>query len=273
MLSRRHFIKRLGAGTGGILVFAACTTGSSDTSLLITTSSTEPPADSTTTTTSPSTTTSSPTTTERPVATTSPPDTTVPPGALAWERVNLGNVSAYVLARNGEAAIVDTGLPGAADSIESSLAVLGLTWNEVGHVIATHLHSDHIGSMFEVMERASGATGYAGAADIPAIDTPRPFVAVDDGANVFDLTVIATPGHTPGHISVLDPAAGVLVAGDAIVGSPLAGPVERFSSDIALANASVSNLAAFDYEVILFGHGEPVLEGGSDAVAALATDL
>src|SRR6478609_1604933 len=42
-----------------------------------------------------------------------------PPGGAAgttvtWERVNLGFVSAYVLVRRGEAAIVDTGVEGSA---------------------------------------------------------------------------------------------------------------------------------------------------------------
>ena len=36
------------------------------------------------------------------------------------------------------------------------------------------------------------------------------------------------------------------------------------------AMASVAKLAGFDYEVALFGHGEPVLEGASAAVSALA---
>ena len=187
--------------------------------------------------------------------------------------MNLGFVSAYVLARSGEAAIVDTGVAGSADSIESSLGVLGLTWGDVGHVIVTHLHGDHAGSLFDIMDRAAGATAYAGAPDIPAIDSPRPITAVDDGANVFDLRMIATPGHTAGHISVLDEKAGVLVAGDAMVGSPLAGPIEQFSSEIVLANASVATLAGFTYETVLFGHGDPILTEGSAAVAELAAGL
>ena len=272
MLSRRHFIKRLGTGTGGLLFLAACSTGSSDTTLLFTTTS-GTPTTSTPATTAPPTTRGTTTTRATSAPSTAPPDTTAPPGDLSWQRVDLGFVSAYVLARGGEAAVVDTGTPGSADSIETSLSMLGLAWADVGHVIVTHLHGDHAGSMFEVMQRAAGATGYAGAADIPSIDTPRPLTAVQDGDSVFDLTIIATPGHTPGHISVLDRSAGVLVAGDAIVGSPLAGPSAQFSSDIELANASVGNLAAFDYDTILFGHGDPILEGGSNAVATLAAGL
>lgn len=272
MAGRRHFIRTLGKGVGGALILAACSTGSSDSTLLFTTTSGTP--DATTTTEEPTTSTVAPsTTTSPPESTTGPPDSAAPSPDLQWERVNLGFVSAYVLARNGEAAIVDTGTEGSADSIETSLSILGLGWEDVGHVIVTHLHGDHAGSMLDVMERASTATGYAGAADIPGIDTPRPLVAVADGDNVFDLRIIATPGHTPGHVSVLDPVAGVLVAGDAVVGSPLQGPSDRFSADIALANASVGELARFDYETILFGHGDPVLTDGSAAMAVLAASL
>jgi hypothetical protein len=39
------------------------------------------------------------------------------------------------------------------------------------------------------------------------------------------------------------------------------------------ATASVAKLAGFDYEVALFGHGEPVLEGASGLVTELADSL
>lgn len=272
MTSRRRFIRLLGEGVGGAIVLAACNTGSSDTTILFTTTSGA--QDTSTTTEEPTTTSEAPSTTGPATSTTTgPPDSAAPSPDLQWERVNLGFVSAYVLARNGEAAVVDTGTPGSADSIETSLAVLGLGWEDVGHVIVTHLHNDHAGSMLDVMERAAAATGYAGAADIPGIETPRPLMAVADGERIFDLTIIATPGHTAGHISVLDPTAGVLVAGDAVVGSPLQGPDERFTADMDLAIASVGVLAGFDYETILFGHGDPVLTEGSAAMAALAASL
>jgi hypothetical protein len=40
-----------------------------------------------------------------------------------------------------------------------------------------------------------------------------------------------------------------------------------------MANASVAKLAGFDYEVALFGHGEPVLSDASSLVAELAESL
>src|SRR5215813_7375445 len=43
------------------------------------------------------------------------------PGTLAWSRVDLGFVSAYVLVRGNEAAVVDTGVGGSADEIGAVL--------------------------------------------------------------------------------------------------------------------------------------------------------
>ena len=78
---------------------------------------------------------------------------------VAWERVNLGFVSAYILSRGGEAAIVDTGVGGSADAIEQSLTAVGLDWSAVGHLILTHKHGDHAGSAADVLERARRRDG------------------------------------------------------------------------------------------------------------------
>lgn len=194
--------------------------------------------------------------------------------ALQWQRVDLGFVSAYIIYRNGGAAVVDTGVADSEASIEAALTEVGLGWGSVGHVILTHKHPDHQGSLPAVLERAGAAYWYAGQGDIKAIsaDGGKP---VGDDDSVFGLDVLTTPGHTPGHISLLDSPGGVLVAGDALNGSDggVAGANPDFSEDMALANASVEKLATFDYEVALFGHGEPVLEGAAGAVTALAGTL
>jgi glyoxylase-like metal-dependent hydrolase (beta-lactamase superfamily II) len=192
-----------------------------------------------------------------------------------WERVNLDFVSAYILYRSGEAALVDTGVAGSVPAIESALSRIGLGWDSVGHVIVTHKHPDHQGSLEEVLGRTPGAPWYAGAGDIAEIVAMTPGNTVSDGQTIFDLQIIETPGHTPGHLSVLDPAAGILVAGDALNGAEdgVVGANPDFSEDMALANASVRKLAGFDYEVALFGHGEPLLERAASAVSDLAAGL
>jgi beta-lactamase superfamily II metal-dependent hydrolase len=89
-------------------------------------------------------------------------------------RVNLGFVNAYILIRGKEAAVVDTGTPNNASKIADVIRTTGLGWDAVHHVILTHYHQDHIGSVGEVLAAAAKATAYAGAADIPQIKSPRP---------------------------------------------------------------------------------------------------
>jgi glyoxylase-like metal-dependent hydrolase (beta-lactamase superfamily II) len=193
-------------------------------------------------------------------------------GGVTWQRANLGFVSAYVLVRAGEAAIVDTGVAGSEGPIHDALLAAGVDWADVGHVILTHKHGDHAGSIGAVLGAATGAAGYAGEADLGAITAPRPLTAVADGQLVFGLRVVATPGHTAGHIAVLDEAGGILVAGDALGTSTgaLAGSNPSFTEDAAAAKASVVKLGTLTFETLLVGHGEPILKGASAQVAALA---
>jgi glyoxylase-like metal-dependent hydrolase (beta-lactamase superfamily II) len=193
-------------------------------------------------------------------------------GRADWHRVNLGGVSAYVLARAGEAAVVDTGVAGSEGAIADALAAAGVGWGDVGHVVVTHKHRDHAGSLDAVMAAAPGATAYAGADEIPAIDSARPLQAVGDGDRVLGLRIVATPGHTPGHVSVLDEAAGVLVAGDALRtadGSP-GPPNASFTEDMDLALRSIARLGALSFETLLVGHGEPIESGASAQVRGMA---
>lgn len=188
-----------------------------------------------------------------------------------WERVNLGFVSAYILSRDDRAVIIDTGVEGSADAIEESLFAVGLDWSAVGHLIVTHRHGDHAGSVADVLERAPWAMGYAGAEDVPFIPDPRPLTEVTDGDEVFGLTIVGTPGHTPGSISVLDPASGLLVAGDALGtsgGKPTL-PGAQFTEDMELARRSIIKLGELSFETLLVGHGDPIESGASAAVAAL----
>ena len=208
-----------------------------------------------------------------PAASSAPPSApAAPAGAVTWERANLGFVSAYILVRAGEAAIVDTGVAGSEDAIGEALAGINLDWANVGHVVLTHMHPDHAGSAAAILERAPDATGYAGAADIPNIEVPRALVAVGDDDRVFDLRIVTTPGHTAGHIVVFDEVGGVVVAGDALgTGTgALEGSNPAFTADAAAAKASIAKLGALTFETLLVGHGEPILTGASAQVAALA---
>lgn len=184
-------------------------------------------------------------------------------------------VNSYVLIRGKEIAIVDTGLPNSGAKFGEVIKTAGLGWDAVGHVILTHYHPDHVGSMGEVLEAASKAMVYAGAEDIPRIQSPRTIKPVGDGDEILGLQIISTPGHTPGHICVYDPVGLFLVVGDAMnnINNNLQGSNPQYTSDMAQANESVKKLAALNFERAFFGHGEPIEQGASAAVAKLASTL
>lgn len=257
-IDRRLFMARLGKGTMALAILGACGPSSGASSAPSTTATGSTASTSAATATTAALTTAAPTTTP-----------------AEYLRVDLGFVSAYVVVRGSEAAVVDTGVSGSDGEIEAALGTAGLGWDAVGHIILTHHHPDHIGSVPAVMTAAAGATGYIGEADRGNVSAPRELIGLSDGDEVFGMLVIGTPGHTAGHISMLDPVASVLVAGDAINGGNggVLGPNPEFSQDHDQALATVGKMAGYEYETVYFGHGEPVLRGASQLVATLAESL
>lgn len=267
-VGRRQFLVNLGKGAVGLAVFGIAAACSDDDPVTTTRGESNTTAPSTT---RPTTTAAGETTT------TERSDTTLAEAMAQVHRVDLDFVSAYIVVREGGAAVIDTGNPGSQADIEAGLATLGIDWTSVGHVIFTHRHNDHIGSSRAVLTNAANAEAFAGAEDIPSIESPRLITAVGDGDSVFGLDVIATPGHTPGHIAVHDPVARFLIAGDALNGQPdgsgVLGPNPDFTPDMVTAIESAAKLGMLDFDDAYFGHGEPFLGGASAAVADLAASL
>lgn len=71
------------------------------------------------------------------------------------------------------------------------------------------------------------------------------------------ITIIYTPGHTPGHISLYLKKYKLLVAGDAlnIVDGQLLGPHPRFSYNFEQAKESLEKLMEYDIEAVICYHG------------------
>lgn len=123
---------------------------------------------------------------------------------------------------------------------------------------------------------ATDGTGAASPADGGGADASGAEAGgLGDGDEVMGLRIVATPGHTAGHVSVLDPAAGLLVAGDALNGDGggVLGPNPEFSSDMTAADESVRKLAELDFETVVFGHGDPVTGDAAAQVRELAAGL
>jgi N-acyl homoserine lactone hydrolase len=114
------------------------------------------------------------------------------------------------------------------DSVIYQLELLGIAPNEIGHVVNTHLHFDHAGNNFLFRN----ATFYAqrehyefalGNPSFPNEYWNQPglaFQLLDGGIELFPgVEIIPTPGHAPGHQSVLVrlPETGaVIICGDAV---------------------------------------------------------
>lgn len=257
-IDRRIFLARLGKGALALAVLGACADDN-------------PAATTGATATSPATSAGNATTMPIEVGATSPP----PMAPLEFIRVPLGFVSAYLVVRGSEAAIVDTGVAGSESAIETALGEIGLGWEAVGHVALTHHHPDHVGSLSAVMEAANQAVGYIGQGDFDNVSSPRELRAVVEGAEFFGMEVIETPGHTAGHISLLDPVTSVFIAGDALNGGngSVEGPNPQFSENHEQALATVAKIAGYTFDMLYFGHGDPVGGGASGLVGELAESL
>ena len=282
-IERRIFIRDFGRGVLGIsiggVLLVACGDGEAAATTLSSATTTSTPTTQVSTT---STTAGSTTTTVQSTTTTAAPATTAAPrSVLSVERVALGSTTAYLMVRGTEVAIVDTGTGGRTGDIGAALATVGLGWTDVGTVIITHKHGDHVGSLNGVLRKATEAIVGTGQADIAGINSERPLEAFEDGQVVFGSTIIATPGHTAGHISVWDEPTRVLIAGDALNGGGsgvagvdgVSGPNAQYTPDMTTAIESARKIAALEPDTIFFGHGTPKRGDAAAALTALLAEL
>jgi len=190
----------------------------------------------------------------------------VPPGMLGPEPVSF-EVRCFVVANAGGVVLVDTCTPGSSEAIGAALARVGAAWSDVTDVVLTHSHFDHTGGLTESAELASGATVWAGAPDAPEIPTfgSRALRSLTEGDRVGDMLVFETPGHTPGHISLLHETAAIMLIGDLVGsmdGALTFGP-SAFTADPALSRESLRRIVDLQTDRVLFSHGGEVSDPGA----------
>ena len=119
----------------------------------------------------------------------------------------------------------------------------------------THGHPDHTGAVDHVRQMAPAARILAD--PLEAIPDTEPLA---DGAVVGTLRAFATPGHTPGHLSLIDESRGVLLVGDCLgtVDGELVRAPEQFTADLEQAEQSLQRLRALRGARMLFAHGPEV---------------
>ncbi len=177
------------------------------------------------------------------------------------------HTNAYVIADGGVGLVVDPGSPLAAstDAVAAALAAAGARF--VKGVVLTHGHPDHWEGLEAALARFDGPSVYVHAAEAErvAVDAHKVLVTDDVVITVGDLAVelVVTPGHSPGHLSVVvRPPSGApeaALAGDlvAATGSVWVGKPE---GDVAAYLASLDRLVAIAPTVLGPGHGPVVTD-------------
>jgi len=184
----------------------------------------------------------------------------VPAGMLGPDPARL-EVRCFIVPRPDGVVLVDVGPPSTGNEIEAALGQVGATWSDVSDIVLTHAHFDHVGGLDEVAEHAQQAVVWAGAADLSEIRLDgHALDPLTEGDRVRDVVILETPGHTPGHLSLLDEANSLILVGDAVgnVGEALSFGPPAFTADPEQARASLERLAGLDVERFVFSHGAEV---------------
>lgn len=207
--------------------------------------------------------------------------------------------NSYLVREDDGTTLIDTGPAGAVDSVRREIERSG---QPLRRIVITHAHRDHVAGLDDIFrEHGPGLEVIAGQREAALLTgnldlqpgeagpppKPRSYAAprttptttVKDGDRVGSLRIIGTPGHTPGHLSLIDTRDGALIAGDALttIGRvAVAGelvwrwPFPAMSTwNKALARQSARRLLEQRPLLLATGHG-PVVP---DATGALAKAL
>ncbi len=216
-------------------------------------------------------------------------------------QVSLPGTSVFVFL-DDQVTIVDAGWRGTGRGVLQALERLGRRPSEVSNIVITHHHTDHLGDAAYLSEACSaGVAAHRDEAPIVQGETtpPSPFanrlvarlmsplvasrrpkpVTVDrrleDGDSLGEVTVIHSPGHTPGSISVHVPGRGLLMVGDALEhrGGKLGLPSSHFTADMEQAKRSIRKLAELDFDVLCFSHFPPIRNRAAPALRRFSESL
>jgi len=189
----------------------------------------------------------------------------------------------------GRLVLVDTSSEDTAKTILEYLTKLRVKPSDLTAIIITHTHPDHVGGLAALKRAAPNAKVAAHRSEAEYISLKKPYpgppgkqrhpatavdVELEDAQLYQGLTAVFTPGHTPGHMALLDDAHSLLIAGDSLRNENGIVPMDdRYNIDPRQHRASIKKIAQLEFENAIFGHGPPVKGGASRKVRELAARL
>lgn len=205
-----------------------------------------------------------------------------------------------VLEDDGSVTLIDCGLKRAPRTIVEALAGIGRHPSDVTRIVLTHAHADHAGGAYDMVTRSvaagvdvhiddaddirEGRAAQAAPSTLGRLVARGPsgrFTPVAVAQELTDgqvldvaggLHVLHTPGHTPGHISLLHEPTGVLITGDVIFNmtwgsSPrMTWPLSAVCTNAAVNQQSAHVLADTDYSIAAFTHGPEIRDRAREQV-------
>jgi glyoxylase-like metal-dependent hydrolase (beta-lactamase superfamily II) len=209
--------------------------------------------------------------------------------------------------------LVDAGFSGQLQQIREAMARAGVSFDRLDKVIVTHQDIDHIGGLPDIiLESSHKVEVLSHEEEKPYIEGRKPLIkmnqarlskrlvslseeqrqqaealfanppkasvdtAVADGEILpycGGITVIFTPGHTPGHICLYLNKSKILVTGDALVAADgeLRGPNPGATYDMDAALKSLKKLTRYDIETVVCYHGGVYRDNPNKRLAELAS--
>jgi glyoxylase-like metal-dependent hydrolase (beta-lactamase superfamily II) len=219
-------------------------------------------------------------------------------GDHLFKITRFGSVNSYVVRDGDGLTVVDTGMPGSAKAI---LAAADEAGGQITRIALTHAHGDHVGSLAALHKELPDAEVLITARDArflrgdmshdpgepnakfrgsyPKVDV-EPTRTIEPGDRVGSLEVVASPGHTPGHVAFLDTRDRTLVAGDAfqtLGGIAVSGKIRPLFPLPALGTwhkptslESAKVLRALDPSRLAVGHGRVIEAPAAEIDRAIA---
>jgi glyoxylase-like metal-dependent hydrolase (beta-lactamase superfamily II) len=174
-----------------------------------------------------------------------------------WRMVN----AFLVVEDDGSVTLIDTTMK------QGTAGIVEAAGGRLARIALTHNHSDHIGGV-DTLKAELGDLQLLWPEGDKVTTQTQPDTLLKEGDRIGSLEVVASPGHSPGHIAFLDVRDKTLFAGDVYSTAggvrvtnkvnPLFPLVGMATEDRDLDLESARKLAALEPALLAVGHGKSI---------------